>query len=121
MIKTLEILKNVIKAVEHSEKGEFESAIKYLDEALTLDPKNELVLFIKGVILKIMGDMENSMKYFEEIESSKESSPLSWANLICLNFVKGDYQKTLEYTDKLSKVSSNCHLSPFHKALIYIE
>ncbi len=64
----------VIKAFKCADKGNFKDALENIDKALSLDPNNDLALYLKAAILRIMGDVENSIKYFEELK--KKKSPL---------------------------------------------
>ncbi|ADG13816.1 Tetratricopeptide TPR_2 repeat protein [Methanocaldococcus infernus ME] len=121
MKKSLEVIKELIDAIEYADKGENKKAIELLNSILKKDPENFLANYILGIIYKLEGDFEKANECFEKIFLNNFSQ-LSCNNLICVNFILGNAHKVLYYAEKLEKTKKKCVcVSNFHKALIYME
>ncbi|MES0327810.1 MAG: tetratricopeptide repeat protein [Gammaproteobacteria bacterium] len=60
-----------------------------------------------GAVYFQKGDLENAVKYFTKAAKMSQRDQMTLANLVLINAVIGDYEKSLHYQERLSQLEKN--------------
>ncbi|WP_423793247.1 tetratricopeptide repeat protein [Methanocaldococcus indicus] len=105
-ISSLEATTYVLRAYRMLYEGKLLEALYYINEALELEEDFKLALFLKGLILQALGEIEKAKECFELL--CKESkNPIDWMFLGQCYAMSGDCSSALKCYDKSLEVSSN--------------
>lgn len=90
-------------AIGLSEKGEYIDALDYIDKAIKMYPEEARAYMEKGVIYSYMGEYNKAEKaLLKSIEI--EPTDLAYINLGYECFLKRDFKKALDYTNKAIEI-----------------
>ncbi len=81
-------------------KGDFETAQKYLSQALNISPEDEVAAYNVGEVFFSHQKIDEAIKYFELAIQIKKDWSKPYLKLGYANLNKGDFGKALEYFTK---------------------
>lgn len=101
-------------------QGKYEEAIKYLDKALELDPKNAKALYSKGLLLGKNKKYQESIKCFDKILEINSNNDEAWFSkgLGLLSLKK--YEEALECYNQALELDSN-HIMAWNNKVYALE
>ncbi|ACV24685.1 tetratricopeptide repeat protein [Methanocaldococcus fervens] len=106
----------LIKSYECRDKGNFLESAYYLEKALELNPNLKLAKFLKAILLMILGDIQRSTKYLEEIAKDSKD-PITYTLLGQCYELSGNFDKALECYEKSLGIDEKFALVVFFKSL----
>ncbi|MBU4485171.1 tetratricopeptide repeat protein [bacterium] len=106
--------------------NDFINAQGYLEDALKNDPKNFMLLFMTGQILRMQMAFGDAVARFTKAleapktkEQSQNSDRLIYLELIRAYYEMGDYDKAIELCDKILMIEPNNGIAMQYKQQIF--
>ncbi len=104
-------------AIEKSENGDYEEAVKSIDMAISLVPRNPEYHLVKADILYRMEDFEGALNELNFSETlGNRSANLYSLKSLCFGSM-GDYEKSLDMADKAISVDPDYAYAYYNRAL----
>ncbi len=108
--------------VEALSGGDFNYAIEMFKNTIKFDPNSEASYTMLGTCYNLIGDIENSIKYYEKaIEMDYGNSSSLLPPLATLYYRKGDILKAIKLYEEAIKISPDNDILYFSLAELYIE
>ncbi len=121
--KILEVQPDNVNALHflgliYFEKKDFDSAIKYIGEALNLEPTYHEALLNMGVVLQAKGSFDEALQYFQKSLQFNPDCAETFKNIGTILQAKGDYDEAIINYKKALEI--NPELPDIYKNLAYL-
>ncbi|CAB3290096.1 Tetratricopeptide TPR_2 repeat protein [Methanocaldococcus lauensis] len=80
-VRALEATTYLLKCYRELFEGDLLKALYYIDRALELEPDFRLALFLKGLILNAIGEINKAIDTFEKLVNYGSKNPIVWVFL----------------------------------------
>jgi tetratricopeptide (TPR) repeat protein len=84
----------------------YEEAVQYLDQATILDPNLYGAWINKGLALRFLGRIDESLECFEKAIVTNSQGPIAWYNKATLLGMMGKYEDAIQCYDKALELDS---------------
>ncbi|ENN96338.1 hypothetical protein J422_02619 [Methanocaldococcus villosus KIN24-T80] len=105
-IKELDSILNILYAWRNLSEGNSLEALYYINKALETNPDNTIALFLKGIILLGMGDVEGSKETLEKLVKLSPKNYMALSLLSLVNSLLGDFKKSIELNEEALSIES---------------
>jgi Flp pilus assembly protein TadD len=87
------------RGFELFQRGSYQAALLYFDDALELDPNNSQIWDLRGVSLSHLGLMDEAQESFEVALDIKPDNAQAWSNLGILYASQGRFEEAVNSFD----------------------
>lgn len=91
----------------HFRLGNYERALKYVVEALKLDPNYSSAHLLLGTVLGEMGDYVRAIRSYQRVLRLDQNNPYAYYNLGLLYYKKSEIGIAIEYLEKARELNPN--------------
>ncbi|GAB5539237.1 MAG: hypothetical protein Salg2KO_13400 [Salibacteraceae bacterium] len=108
-------------AVEYQNLEDYQTAITYLKQALSLEPENEDAIYELAYCFELSKEYEDSISTFTKIIDKAPYNEHAWFNLGASYQAIGDFSKAATAFDYAIVIDENFHAAYFNKANVLVQ
>lgn len=111
----------LLVAFSYIQHGEFSNALRYLNKAYKIDPKNSYVLYDSAYCYEQIQDYENSIVFYKKYLEINPFESTVWYNLGVIFSKNGETENAIEAYDFSIAVNPKFAAPYYNKALLFAE
>ncbi len=102
------------------EHGEYQKAIKYLEEAAELDPFNQTTMWYLALSYQQLGSLDNAIERWLDMLAIDPEDVFAQGNMAICYLYKGEYETAVELIQKAEMIYTNDPLILFLRGILYL-